>query len=478
MVTATLSPAHFARLTTRDRFQIPLHIKYLNAVLLDLVAGRLSGAVVSMPPRHGKSLLCSQYFPAWYVMTHPDARIILTSAVADLANDMGRRTRDIVAEFGYPMFGVAVRQDSKSARDWNIVKREGGMHCAGVGGSIIGRGAHLFICDDPIKTHEQALSKSYRDKAWEYFLSVAETRAEPGCIFLVIQTRWHEDDLAGRLCTEIRSGARKGWVEIRLPAIAEADDPLGRSEGDALWPERFPVEWLKDRHERWDCDEARLGAYWWESIYQQNPVPRSGGDFKRSWFQYYTEDEDNYILHRSPGEIADPTRGAETQKVIPKRKCYTFFTCDLAISEKVTADWFVLGIWRVAPDMDLLLSHVYRDHLQAPDQINLIHRLSREFSPAFISIESNGYQLALVQEAIRRGLPAKELRSDTDKRARAALASTRFAAGTVYFRSGASWLTPLESELLAFPNGKNDDQVDIMSMAAREVAEFVVPMVY
>ena len=193
-----------------------------------------------MPPRHGKSELCSVYLPAWYLGTHPERRVILAGHEADFAASWGRRVRDVLEEHGRQLFGARVRADSAAANRWDLVGHAGGMVTAGVGGTITGRGADLLVIDDPHKSAEETGSVTYRERVWDWYRAVARTRLEPGAGVVVVQTRWHEDDLAGRLLADAESEGDR-WQVLSLPAVAEDDDPLGRSVGDPLWPERFPA---------------------------------------------------------------------------------------------------------------------------------------------------------------------------------------------------------------------------------------------
>lgn len=466
---AQLSPAHFARLGSNGRFQIPKHIACLNEALNQLMDGELEGLLVSMPPRHGKSHLCSEFFPAYFLGKNPDKRVILVSAEAQLAAAFGRKARDHLSYWGPQLFGVDVRRDSRAADHWNLQGRSGGMDTAGVGGSLTGRGANLFVVDDLVKNSEQALSETWRAKAWDLWLSCVETRAEPGCVFLVVGTRWHEDDTMGRIRKEILSGLRPRWKILSFPAIAEGGDGdiLGRTPGEPLWPARYPAEKILAMKTRWDHDEARLGPYWFEALYQQNPTPREGGLFKRSWFRYYEEDAEFYTLGKPSAPVA-----------VKKDDCWRCITVDPAVSEKQTADFFALGVWAITPDRDLVLLDVVHEHLAGPDQVPLIERLNERYQPNWIGVESVAYQLALVQSLVRTGAPVREVRADRDKVARAQLPATRFSAGTVYFPKEAAWLSDLERELMVFPNGRNDDLVDMVSIAANELASSVPVEVY
>lgn len=461
---ALISPVHFAQKISNGRYRIPKHLEYLNTRLVDLVCGRLEGLVVAMPPRHGKSETLSKYFPSWFLGCFPNKRVLLGSHESQVASAWGRKTREILEEHGSKYFGIRVRRDSRAAAHWNIDGYEGGMDTAGVGGSFTGRGAHLFIMDDPVKNSQEALSKLHRERAWELWLSTIETRAEPGCGFLLVQTRWHEDDLAGRVIRQIKEAHRKSWEVISFPALAEKGDLLGRKPGDALWPDRYNKKWLTSLKTRLDHDEAKMGPYWWNALYQQCPTPREGGLFKRSWIRYFKMDDEFYHL--------------DSGRMVRKDDCWKFFTVDLAVSQKTTADFFCLAVWCVTPERDLLLLDVLHDRLPGPEQPEVIDQWAKRLSPVCIDVEATAYQLALCQSLERMGLPVRAVRVDKDKVARSQLAATRFSAGCVYLRDRAPWVNEYTDELLTFPNAKHDDYVDVTSMAAQRIAEFSMPEIY
>lgn len=232
--------------------------------------------MVFMPPRHGKSELCSHYLPAWYLGMWPDKKVILTSYEASYAASWGRKCRDTLEEYGAQMFGVSVRQDSRAADSWSIEGHSGEMHTAGCMGPITGQGANLLIIDDPVKNAEEALSQTIRDKTWDWYLSTAMTRLDDQhSAVILIMTRWHQDDLAGRLLD--REAGK--WEVVDFPALARTDDPLGRKEGHALWPMRFGEEYLAEIRDRPGA------AYWWNSMYQQRPTSEDGLLFKRQDFK-------------------------------------------------------------------------------------------------------------------------------------------------------------------------------------------------
>ena len=237
-MTATLDPAGLARYATQGRWILAPHLELLNRKLVDLAAGQIRRLLVTMPPRHGKSELCSVYLPAWYLGNYPERRIILASYESDFAASWGRRVRDVLEQHGQHLFEVSLRADSAAAYRWDLDGYTGGMIAVGVGGAATGRGADLFIIDDPVKSPEEAQSQTMSRRIWDWYRGVARTRLEPGGAMLLIMTRWSEDDLAGRLLAD-RDG--EAWEVLNLPALAEDDDPIGRVPGEALWPERFPL---------------------------------------------------------------------------------------------------------------------------------------------------------------------------------------------------------------------------------------------
>ncbi|MHB8182849.1 MAG: phage terminase large subunit [Candidatus Desulforudaceae bacterium] len=262
------------------------HIKLLAKELEEferaVVAGESPRLIVLMPPRHSKSENVSVYFPAWLLGRNPDRRVILCAYGDSLAAGFSRRGRNILDEDGPAVFGVRVADDSSAANRWDIAGRRGGMIAAGIGGPITGKGADVLIIDDPIKNQEEALSPTHRDKVWDWWRATARTRLEPGGGAIICLTHWHEGDLAGRLRRESEdNGADPDvdqWRVLRLPAIAEENDLLGRRPGHALWPARYDEAALAKT-------KRALGTFWWSALYQQDPRPREGGMFQRHWFE-------------------------------------------------------------------------------------------------------------------------------------------------------------------------------------------------
>ena len=267
------SLAAFCRYSYR-RFERPRHIAHVIANLEAVERGDVDRLMLFMPPRNGKSLVSSELYPAWYLGRHPNRSII-----AALATDFGRHVRNLMLEPKYrAVFPATVSGDSTAAHRLNLVPG-GAYYAVGAGGPLTGRGADLLLIDDPLKGREAADSDSFCKQLQEWYESVACTRLQPGGAIILIQTTWREDDLAGWL---LREHVHENWKVVFLPAIAEADKPLGRREGAALWPSQFSLEMLERIRQA-------IGGAAWASLYQQRPAAAQGAIFKRQWWQYWNE---------------------------------------------------------------------------------------------------------------------------------------------------------------------------------------------
>lgn len=255
----------------RNQVRLPDHLLTLDRAIVDNIQKPKGGRLlVSMPPRHGKSNETSRYLPPWYIGTFPDRNVILASYEARFAASFGRFGRDTLQRYGEEYFGVQLRDDLTAANEWQTFQG-GGMQTAGIGGAMTGKGANLLVIDDPFKNWKEADSQKKRDDVHDWFKSTAYTRLEPNGTIIVIHTRWHEDDLIGRLMKD----TEEKWDVIRFPAIND--------QGQALWPQRFPIE-------RLNKIKASLGSYLWNALYQQSPIPPGGAIFKREWLSQFVDD--------------------------------------------------------------------------------------------------------------------------------------------------------------------------------------------
>lgn len=452
------SPALFAETLSAGEAEpwLPYqHLKYLDEVLIRCAEQGRQRIIVTMPPRHGKSELCSRWFPAWYVNRFPNKRIMLCSYEADFASSWGRKARDILENHSQDL-RVRVSSASSAAARWDLASTPGGMVTAGVGGPITGKGADVLLIDDPVKNAEDARSAVMRESAWQWWTTTAYTRLEPNASVIVIMTRWHEDDLVGRILAE----ERDKWTVINLPAVAEEGDPLGREPGEALCPERYPIEEL-------DAIRSTIGSDAFASLYQQRPNPEGGGRFKKMYFKYWVGRNDE--AGNNFYQLIDP----DGPLLVRRDECWRFVTCDLALSLKQKADYTVMSVWDVVPHTNpqrLVLVHRERVRVEGPDHLPMLRRIDEQFKPLFLGIEEGMFGSQVIQSAVREGLLVKKLTPEKDKWARAETASIMCTNGQVYFPRSARWLSEWEGELLAFPNAPHDDQVDTFSYAAIELA--------
>lgn len=428
------SPALLASEIDRSYLKPP-HILLLDKVLMETISAKDGRLLVNMPPRHGKSELISKYLPFWYLVNFPGKHIILTTYETSFSTHWGRKVRDLI-EMNGKAYGVELDKSSHAAGNFRLKDELGSMTCVGAGGSLTGRGADLLIIDDPLKNDAEANSAHQRDLVWDWFRSTAFTRIEPNGTAIIIMTRWHEDDLTGRIIADNKDD----WRHIMLPAIAEDGDVLGRKTGSALWEKRFPLSRLLKIRDT-------IGSYWFSSLYQQRPTPQGDGLFKRSKFRYFNEREHFYEI-------------CGLGEKIFKANCIKFATVDLAISSSERADMTAVIEFAVSPNRDIFILNVIAERISPVEHINLIRNRCLAAGLSLIGIESVQYQTSLIKSALAEGLPIKELKPDRDKFSRAIPVSAMVESGKVFFRANADWLVKFEQELVAFPTGTHDDMVD------------------
>jgi predicted phage terminase large subunit-like protein len=409
-----------------------------------------------MPPRHGKSEFISKYFIAWHLFRYPEKRIILTSYSNQFAEIWGRKAKEIIDEHGKAKFGFGIKPTARSFKSFEMDGYEGGLHVAGAGSSITGRGADLLIIDDPIKNNIEANSHSRREMLFDWFQSTAYSRLEPGGISILVMTRWHRSDLTGKIAEtynlinypqfqlEKQSLSEESWVLLSLPAIACDGDMTGRTPGEPLWPERYNYDKLTNL-------KLTLHPRWFNALYQQNPLNDENSLFKKSYFKYFHEDELYYYL----GGKAEP------EEVVLKHDCCVRATIDLASTASKNSDYSVILVFAVTPDKRILVLDIYRERLLGSEQIKLIDAMILRWKPQIIGIETVQYQTAFADQMRARGLNIKDLKPDhKGKTHRAEAIQNRVFCGSVYFKANSHWLSDFEAELTDFPNCTHDDQVD------------------
>lgn len=422
---------------THTAYQVLLD-SYLEQIASYVATGGATGIarfMCFMPPRHGKTLKISRLFPSWLFGHVPDLRMITASYGAQLATRNSRFVRNLIDSDRYREYfpNIRLADDTAAANEWDIAEYGGGMLAVGVGTGVTGHGARLIIIDDPVKSRAEAESDVFRERLYDWYTDDLLTRLEePGGAIIVMQTRWHQADLAGWL---LDSANGKDWTTLSLPALAERDDPLKREIGAALWQERYGAEWLNKRR-------ALMGEYSFASLYQQSPLPSGGGLFDATKI-----------------EIVDYT--PECTRVV------RFY--DLAVTAKKTSDYTVGLKLGITADERPVILDVWRGQRELPDVHEAIVQTAAIDGvgvPLRLEAEKAGIvQLQfLLRDARMNAYTLDAVAPDGDKYTRAAPVAARVNAGRVLMVK-ATWNRALLDELAVFPSGGHDDQVDALSGA-------------
>lgn len=421
--------------------------------LVALEAGDFDRLAISMPPQEGKSSRMSEAFPLWMLLRNPGRRLVLASYSDELAKRWGRIIRRHIETWDgtddTTDLGLRIRPESRAADRWELDGHAGGLVTAGVRGGITGRPADGFGIDDPYKDRASAHSRIIRDGVWDFLTSVVVPRLAPGAPIWLVHTRWHEDDLIGRLHRE--QGSR--WVFLNIPAVSEGEaaDPLGRPPG--RWMTSARGRSVRD----WTQTRAAVGERDFAALYQGHPNPLAGSLFPRNAFRYYIPGPDPWTV-RLPGRTVQVGQG------------FRFATVDFAGSERTSADWTVCAVWCQALTGELVLLDLWREQEKPELHWDFIRPLVERWG-AKLFIEPSQYGTDAVYQMGRDGWALDQVHPDKDKYTRALPAARRFRQGRVFFPSTAHWLDELTAELAEFPNGRHDDQVDVVAYAHRVVSE-------
>lgn len=407
------------------------HLAHIREALDRVTRGEIKRLMLFVPPRHGKSEMVTIRYPVWRLEENPTQRVIIGAYNATLAAKFSRKARNIARQ------RLALNTERTAVEDWETLQG-GGVRAVGVGGGITGMGANLIVIDDPVKSREEANSEVYRNRVYDWYTDDLYTRLEPGGAIILIMTRWHEDDLAGRI---LASDDGPNWTVIKLPAEAEADDPLGRVEGAALCPERYDEAALAE------IKRVLLNNYY--ALYQQRPQPVEGSFFKRQWFEIV----DGVPFHAQrvrwwdQGATADD--GDYTAGVLVARAVGMYYVEDV-----------VRGQWSSAERDAIILQTA---ELDAQRYGNTVHYWSgqepgsggKDQARAFVRLLA-GYTVSTEPESGDKIVRADPFRSQAE-------------AGNAKLKRG-NWNGPYLDELTSFPTGKHDDQVDGTSGAFNKVA--------
>lgn len=441
-----LTPEDFAfsRLLSYAAYQWPgyrdaPHHRAIARKLEAVERGEIDRLIITMPPRHGKSMLASEFFPSWYLGRNPDQYVIAATYAQELADDFGRKVRNQIADpaFGIVFPGVGIKSDSTSAKRFHITgpsdtlstTQDGAYFAVGVGGPLTGRGAHLLLIDDPVKNREEAESELMRRKTRDWYTSTAYTRLMPGGRVVVIQTRWHEDDLAGWL---LREHGQENWEVLDLPAISD--------DGVALWPEQYPVERLEQI-------KLAVGPRDWSALYQQRPSPETGDYFKAEWIK--------------------------TVDVLPERRNLSIYgASDYAVTSD-GGDFTVHVIIGIDPDDRVYLLDLWRGQSSSDAWVEAFCDLVQKWRPIGWAEETGQIKSGVGPFLTRRMIERKAyvyreaFPTRGDKAVRAQSIRGRIAMNGLHILRDAPFKTDLINEMMSFPVAVHDDQVDALGLAGQ-----------
>lgn len=451
-----------------EEFAARPHLVYLSdriaKAVKDVEGGTDRKLIIEMPPRTGKSTLATQISAAWALSRNPSWQVVLTSYSGPLATSWGRQVRRWTSEGKLGSY-LKIAPDAGAATDWDTIN--GGKFISrSLGGGITGFGAKLLIIDDPHKDFADAHSAASRDAVWDWWLSTSSARLNPPSLVIVIMTRWHEDDLVGRLLSREYPGDPDDWEVIRFPAIAEEDDVIGRSPGDPLYSP-LVEETREEALERWGRVKESVGEYVWNALFQQRPSAPEGSIFDVGWWKYWTTDPD--LVEEGNVVLLDPEQDLAGATWLD--------SWDLTFKGNDNGDWTVgqrwaklganrflvsqqRGRWGFTQQVARLKQWAARNNPQTSPAGQYVHiRLIEDAANAAAAIDTLKDEIA--------GL--KPIRSRTSKEVRARAITPEIESGNVYLphpaTPGFGWVNDLISELREFPNGAHDDQVDAMSQA-------------
>jgi len=420
------------------------HHRMLADMLMAIERGEKDRICVNIPPRHGKSQLVSIMFPAWFLGRNPDKKVMMVSHTTDLAVDFGRKVRNLINTEQYREIfpTVALAQDSKSAGRWNT-SVGGEYYACGIGSALAGRGAHLLLVDDP-HSEQDVINGNFEvfDKAYEWFTFGARTRLMPAGKVAIIQTRWHMDDLTGRVVRDMGQNERSDQYEVvEFPAILDVTNKKTKKpEQKPLWPEFFDLEALLRT-------KASMPAFQWNAQYQQQPTAEEAALIKREWWREWTK---------------------ETPPVCE----YVIMSLDAAAETHNRADYTALTTWGVFMNEQesayhIILLNSIKQRLEFPELKNLAMEEYADWEPDAFIVEKKSAGTALYQEMRRMGLPVQEYtphRGSGDKLARLNSVADIVASGMVWVPQ-TRWAEEVVEEIAGFPFMSHDDLVDSTVMA-------------
>ena len=412
------------------------HTVLLCEHLQKVIDGECKKLMVFMPPRHGKTETITLRLPVYFLERNPRSRIILGAYNQTIANKFSVKIRRLAIKKG-----IELSLDRKAREDWET-EAGGGVRAVGVGAGIAGVGGDLIIIDDPVRSRKDASSLVIRNSTYDWYTDDILTRRQKGAAIVIVQTRWHEDDLSGRILEH-----EDDWTVLKLPAFAEEEDPMGREVGEALCPDLFDVEYLLG------IQEAMGRGF--SALYQQRPVEQEGGMFKRSWFKLEShirlEDRASIQYVRYWDKASSEGKNDYTVGALV---AYSKDTKNVYIVDVVRGQWSTY-------DRDRIMLETAESDARLWGNVRIRH----EKEPGASGIDS-----ANATNKLLSGYPVREVPVRVNKVIRAEPFAAQCEAGNVYLLKG-DWVPVFIDELTSFPSGKNDDQVDAASGGFNELAD-------
>lgn len=445
----------FARFMEPPTYEQPPHVLMLIEAL-ERLYGREDKRklIVEMPPRSSKSTHVARLGPAWYLGKYPDQKVMITSYGDELAIGHGRAVRDYLRDPKYPFPGVDISPDSRSAGRWNTNQR-GELRAIGIRSGATGYGANLLIVDDPIKDRQEADSAIVRDTIWSQFQESFLTRLQRDGVVCVMQTRWHEDDLIGRI---LNSPGAHEWERLRLPYFAEPGDLLEREEGEPLTVfGEVP-----------SVDNGEITPRGWSALYQQRPTPAEGGFLKRAWFNR------RWTMTGYPPSVNASPEFIYSRLPNNHPKWRVTQSIDASLKDGVGKDFTVISTWGTDGISYYLLDR-WKRRVEYPALRDAAEELFWKWRPREVLVEDAANGRPLIQDLrARTPIPVVGIAAKGSKEARIEAVSPLFASGHVVLPADAAWLEDWIEEHVAFPNAMHDDQVDTTSLALARISNFSV----
>jgi predicted phage terminase large subunit-like protein len=426
----------------------PLRHQLYISPYLDRIANRERlFIIVELPPQHGKSTFITETFPAYFLCKNPDKLAMVVSYSEELYKKFGRKNREKFRLYSDELFDLKLSSEIASVSEWGIDNHLGQLYSTSILGGATGRGSDLLIIDDPVKNRAEAESKTIRDKIYSEWRDTFYSRLSANGSVIIIMTRWHEDDLAGRLLKE----KTLPWIEIKIPAIAEEKDLLDRKVGDALAPEI-------GKDEEWaEQTKAVTGSRGWASLYQQRPTPAGGDIFKRSWAKYYVPSIEMKVRLGLGDDV----------KVMPSSFSQQIQSWDCTFKDKSTSDYVAGQVW-ARDNADFYLLDRHHERMGIVETMRAIQSLTARWPEATAKLVEDKANGTAVIEMLQKKIPGMvAVNPQGGKEVRAQAVAPFWESGNVYVPHPLwkAWTDEVLDELEAFPNGAHDDDVDSMSQA-------------